>query len=124
MRSLVPPSLSLALLRATRPDSCPFLPRSFPLHAPVIPEGTKPEDVAKPQPVLGHVSMLNTMTLIPADPAHGIPRDWIATGDRDEHVRISRFPAGHVIEKFGWGSKACVVPSRSLPLVPRSSDRA
>ncbi|GAA5916891.1 hypothetical protein JCM8208_005445 [Rhodotorula glutinis] len=93
----------------------------FPLHAPVIPEGTKPEDVPKPQPVLGHVSMLNTMALIPADPAHGIPRDWIATGDRDEHVRISRFPAGHVIEKFGWGSKAFVSALLYLPAPPSSS---
>ncbi|GAA5839311.1 hypothetical protein JCM9279_005901 [Rhodotorula babjevae] len=93
----------------------------FPLHAPVIPEGTKPEDVPKPQPVLGHVSMLNTMALIPADPAHGIPRDWIATGDRDEHVRISRFPAGHVIEKFGWGSKAFVSSLLYLPAPPSTS---
>ncbi|KPV74533.1 uncharacterized protein RHOBADRAFT_54339 [Rhodotorula graminis WP1] len=93
----------------------------FPLHAPVIPEGTKPEDVPKPQPVLGHVSMLNTMALIPADPAHGIPRDWIATGDRDEHVRISRYPAGHVIEKFGWGSKAFVSALLYLPAPASSS---
>lgn len=87
------------------------LARSFPLEAPVIPAGTKPADVPKPQPILGHVSMLNTLALVPADPAHGLERDWIATGDRDEHVRLSRFPQGHVIEKYAFGSKQCVCRS-------------
>ncbi|BGP41173.1 tRNA (guanine-N(7)-)-methyltransferase non-catalytic subunit trm82 [Rhodotorula kratochvilovae] len=92
----------------------------FPLDAPVISAGTKPEDMPKPQPILGHVSMLNTLALIPADPANGLPRDWIATGDRDEHVRISRFPAGHVIEKYGWGSKSFVSSLLYLPSPPSS----
>ncbi|GAA6010125.1 Trm82p [Rhodotorula paludigena] len=80
----------------------------FPLEAPVISAGTKPADVPKPQPILGHVSMLNTLALVPADPAHGLERDWIATGDRDEHVRLSRYPQGHVIEKYAFGSKHLV----------------
>ncbi|GAA6053415.1 hypothetical protein JCM3770_002317 [Rhodotorula araucariae] len=92
----------------------------FPLDAPAIPAGTKPEDLPKPQPILGHVSMLNTLALIPADPANGLARDWIATGDRDEHVRISRFPAGHVIEKFGWGNKSFVSALLYLPSPPSS----
>lgn len=56
-------------------------------------------------PLLGHVSMLNTLCLVPADTAAGLPRDLIVTGDRDEHVRVSRFPKGHIIEQFLWGSK-------------------
>lgn len=50
--------------------------------------------------------MLTSLALIPAEPSGGLAHDWIATGDRDEHIRISRFPAGHVIEKFAWGSKS------------------
>lgn len=50
--------------------------------------------------------MLTSMALLPADPANGWEHDWIATGDRDEHVRISRLPAGHIIEKYAWGSKS------------------
>ncbi|BGO92487.1 tRNA (guanine-N(7)-)-methyltransferase non-catalytic subunit trm82 [Rhodotorula toruloides] len=95
----------------------------FPLDAPAVPANVKPEDLPKPQPILGHVSMLNTLALIPADPAHGLARDWIATGDRDEHVRISRFPAGHVIEKFAWGSKRLVSSLLYLP-APSSSSAA
>ncbi|BGP25625.1 tRNA guanine-N7-methyltransferase subunit TRM82 [Rhodotorula toruloides] len=93
----------------------------FPLDAPTVPADAKPEDLPKPQPILGHVSMLNTLALIPADPAHGLMRDWIATGDRDEHVRISRFPAGHVIEKFAWGSKRLVSSLLYLPAPSSSS---
>lgn len=87
--------------------------RSFPLlpdatEAPVAPAPAAEEDDDKNahQPILGHVSMLTSLALIPADPSCGLTHDWIATGDRDEHIRISRFPAGHVIEKFAWGSKS------------------
>jgi hypothetical protein len=62
-------------------------------------------------PILGHVSMLNCLTLIPGG--------YIATGDRDEHVRISKFPLGHVIKGFLWGSKCFV---SSLLYVPPSSN--
>ncbi|GAA6036798.1 hypothetical protein JCM8097_003484 [Rhodosporidiobolus ruineniae] len=92
----------------------------YPLDYTPPPAGTKPEDVPKPQPILGHVSMLNTLALIPAAPEHGLHKDWIATGDRDEHVRFSRFPMGHVIEKFGWGSKSFVSSLLYLPPTPSS----
>ncbi|BGP17432.1 hypothetical protein JCM10213_003285 [Rhodosporidiobolus nylandii] len=99
----------------------------YPLHytappAPPAPEGKqkkkgnageKKEPLEKP--ILGHVSMLNTLALIPKAPEAGLVRDWIATGDRDEHVRISRFPRGEVIEKFGWGSKGFVSSLLYLP---------
>ncbi|GAA5982413.1 hypothetical protein JCM5350_000401 [Sporobolomyces pararoseus] len=66
-------------------------------------------------PILGHVSMLNTLSLIPSSNDKKL---YIATGDRDEHVRISRFPQGHVIEGFLFGSKSFV---SSLLYVPPSS---
>ncbi|GAA5890135.1 hypothetical protein JCM6882_009238 [Rhodosporidiobolus microsporus] len=93
----------------------------YPLHPAPIPAGTKPADIPKPLPILGHVSMLNALALIPAAVEHGIPRDWIATGDRDEHVRFSRFPEGHVIEKYGWGSKQFVSSLLYLPAPAASS---
>jgi len=94
---------------------------SFPLHPPAATQdalATTPSDaksnekekkVALPEhlPILGHVSMLNTLALIPALPSTN-GKQYIATGDRDEHVRISRFPMGHVIEGFLWGSKKWV----------------
>ena len=50
--------------------------------------------------------MLNALVLIPAS---STSRALIVSGDRDEHVRVSRFPRGHNIEKFLWGSKKCVL---------------
>jgi tRNA (guanine-N(7)-)-methyltransferase subunit TRM82 len=80
---------------------------SYPLHAPAPPAEPLPKgtEATKALPLLGHVSMLNTLCLVRADEEHGLPRDLIVTGDRDEHVRVSRFPKGHVIERFLWGSK-------------------
>lgn len=56
--------------------------------------------------------MLNALVLIPAS---STSRALIISGDRDEHVRVSRFPRGHNIEKFLWGSKKCVFLSPSSP---------
>lgn len=77
-----------------------------PTAAPVVAAPSDEDDKDAHQPILGHVSMLTSLALIPAEPSCGLTHDWIATGDRDEHIRISRFPAGHVIEKFAWGSKS------------------
>lgn len=49
--------------------------------------------------------MLNTLALIPSSATSG-GRALIATGDRDEHIRVSRFPKGHNIEGYLWGSKS------------------
>ncbi|GAA5895873.1 Trm82p [Sporobolomyces salmoneus] len=93
---------------------------TFPLHpraAPTpAPSTAGKEKKLEPEylPILGHVSMLNTLALL------GDKEQYIATGDRDEHVRISRFPLGHVIEGFLWGSKHFV--SSLLCLPPSTTD--
>ncbi|GAA5877643.1 hypothetical protein JCM3774_005369 [Rhodotorula dairenensis] len=103
----------------------PLLPD--PSETPVAPTLTaaagEDDDKNAHQPILGHVSMLTSLVLIPADPSCGLTHDWIATGDRDEHIRISRFPAGHVIEKFAWGSKSLVSSLLYLP-APSSASSA
>lgn len=48
--------------------------------------------------ILGHVSVLNTF-LLSEDQKH------IITADRDEHIRISRFPRGYNIEAYCFGHK-------------------
>ncbi|GAA5987181.1 hypothetical protein JCM10908_001848 [Rhodotorula pacifica] len=92
----------------------PLLPSTAEKPVDPKPAGEDDEQNAH-QPILGHVSMLTSLALIPAEPASGLTHDWIATGDRDEHVRISRYPAGHVIEKFAWGSKSLVSSLLYLP---------
>ena len=64
-------------------------------------------------PLLGHVSLLTAMLLLDdADPVRGttgqasLPR--IVTADRDEHVRVSRWPQGWRIERFLLGQKKWV----------------
>ena len=87
------PTLSFPLLPPATVESLPTTPSD---------PKSKEKKAALPEhlPILGHVSMLNTLALIPAN-----GKQYIATGDRDEHVRISRFPLGHIIEGFLWGSK-------------------
>ncbi|BFZ62127.1 tRNA (guanine-N(7)-)-methyltransferase non-catalytic subunit trm82 [Saitoella coloradoensis] len=48
--------------------------------------------------LLGHVSMLTTMSLL-----HSNSSTYIMTADRDEHVRISRYPKAYVTERFLLG---------------------
>ncbi|ETN43629.1 uncharacterized protein HMPREF1541_02788 [Cyphellophora europaea CBS 101466] len=64
--------------------------------------------------LLGHVSLLTDVALarIMVD---GKERRFVLTSDRDEHVRVSRYPQAHVIEGFCLGikefvSRLCVVP--------------
>lgn len=61
--------------------------------------------------------MLNALSLIPSTSTNN--KSYIATGDRDEHVRISRYPLGHVIEGYLWGSKKFV--SSLLYVAPTST---
>lgn len=51
------------------------------------------------EPILGHVSMVLDVVATP---------DSVLTSDRDEHVRISRYPNAFIIENFLLGSPAYI----------------
>ncbi|KAI2697992.1 hypothetical protein CBS147332_8547 [Penicillium roqueforti] len=62
------------------------------------------------QVIIGHVSLLTELISVtrPADSAVG-KRSYILTGDRDEHIRVSRgVPQAHVIEQFCFGHTSFV----------------
>lgn len=73
--------------------------------------------------LLGHVSMLTCIAL-----AHVDGRGYIITGDRDEHIRISRtVPQAHVIENYCLGhkdfvSRLCIPKSQQKHLLSGSGD--
>ncbi|KAI9020213.1 WD40-repeat-containing domain protein [Phycomyces nitens] len=62
----------------------------------------------KATPILGHVSMLTDMILTPDE-------KYVITADRDEHIRVSRFPNGYNIESFCLGHTDVVTLVRILP---------
>ncbi|KAG5366973.1 tRNA (guanine-N(7)-)-methyltransferase non-catalytic subunit TRM82 [Yarrowia sp. B02] len=64
----------------------------------------KMEGELKDEPVLGHVSMLTALEL----GYDSKDRPYVISADRDEHIRISRFPAAHVIEQFCFGHQQFV----------------
>ncbi|KAI0383817.1 hypothetical protein F5Y04DRAFT_21959 [Hypomontagnella monticulosa] len=76
--------------------------------------------------ILGHVSMLTALTL--ATSSDGKP--YIITGDRDEHIRVSRgVPQAHVIEHYCLGHESfvaalCVPAARPEILVSGGGDDA
>jgi tRNA (guanine-N(7)-)-methyltransferase subunit TRM82 len=51
--------------------------------------------------ILGHTSLL-TACLLAKDEEKG--SSYIITSDRDEHIRVSWYPQGHVIESYCLGS--------------------
>ncbi|PWW77730.1 hypothetical protein C7212DRAFT_90045, partial [Tuber magnatum] len=66
--------------------------------------------------LLGHVSMLTDLLSVTTTTAQeGQKRKYIITADRDEHIRVSRYPQSWVIEGFCLGHTAFV----SKLLVPR-----
>ncbi|KAG0241522.1 tRNA (guanine-N(7)-)-methyltransferase non-catalytic subunit trm82 [Actinomortierella wolfii] len=60
------------------------------------------------QPILGHVSMATDLALT---------RDnkYIITADRDEHIRVSHYPKGYIIETFCLGHTSFVSQVEHLP---------
>lgn len=68
-------------------------------------KGIEPAPRAAPTPedacILGHCSMLTALALAPDE-------TLVATGDRDEHVRVSRYPDAHNIVSFCLGHTSSV----------------
>ncbi|BAE57938.1 guanine-N(7)--methyltransferase subunit trm82 [Aspergillus flavus] len=62
------------------------------------------------QLLLGHVSLLTDVAFVtvPQDDNFGKKRSYILTGDRDEHIRVSRYPQAHIIEGYCLGHTAFV----------------
>ncbi|KAM0754362.1 hypothetical protein T439DRAFT_321406 [Meredithblackwellia eburnea MCA 4105] len=78
----------------------------YPLHPPPVdPSAPAPtaaeKEKLKPVPILGHVSMLTSLVHVPDLDG----KQFVITGDRDEHVRVSHYPRGDTIEGFLWGAK-------------------
>ncbi|SJX66293.1 related to TRM82-subunit of a tRNA methyltransferase complex [Sporisorium reilianum f. sp. reilianum] len=74
-------------------------------------------DDASMQILLGHVSMITSLAFIPAATPTAPPA-YIVTGDRDEHIRISRWGRkrlAYVIDRFLQGSEAFVGALAVLP---------
>ncbi|KAI9278018.1 WD40-repeat-containing domain protein [Sporodiniella umbellata] len=62
----------------------------------------------KLNPILGHVSMVTDMVLTSDD-------KYVITADRDEHIRVSRFPNGYNIESFCLGHTDVITHISLLP---------
>ncbi|KAI0832075.1 WD40-repeat-containing domain protein [Trametes gibbosa] len=97
---------------------------SYPLHPDPTPEpSTSQNDAPKrgsltahenPSDgtlILGHASMLTTFLLTVDD-------QYIITADRDEHIRISWFPKGYVIERYCLGHEKFVSALHIPPFHP------
>lgn len=84
---------------------------------------TKTESNFEHTLLLGHVSMLTSLVLGESE-----GRRYIVTGDRDEHIRVSRYiPQAYVIEGFCLGheqfvSKLTIPASRGEVLISGGGD--
>lgn len=71
------------------------------MRFPIVPTAAEPtadkdDEAKKLKPIVGHVSMVTDMVLSADD-------KYVITADRDEHIRVSRFPNGYNIESFCLG---------------------
>ena len=71
--------------------------------------------------LLGHVSLLTDVAVARQLSSDGSDksRSFVLTSDRDEHVRVSRYPQSHVIEGFCLGMKEFVSCMEVMPLKTR-----
>ncbi|KNG83952.1 tRNA (guanine-N(7)-)-methyltransferase subunit TRM82 [Aspergillus nomiae NRRL 13137] len=81
------------------------------------------------QLLLGHVSLLTGVAFatVPQDDNSGQKRSYILTGDRDEHIRVSRYPQAHIIEGYCLGhtafiTKLCIPKSAPEYLISGGGD--
>ncbi|KAI9481103.1 MAG: WD40-repeat-containing domain protein [Benjaminiella poitrasii] len=66
------------------------------------------ENEEKLAPIVGHVSMITDMLLTPDE-------KYVVSSDRDEHIRVSRYPNGYNIESFCLGHTDVVTCISILP---------
>ncbi|KAI7849575.1 WD40-repeat-containing domain protein [Circinella umbellata] len=66
------------------------------------------KEAEKLEPIVGHVSMVTDMTLSKDE-------KFIVTSDRDEHIRVSRYPNGYNIENFCLGHSDVVTYIQVFP---------
>ncbi|KZP01540.1 hypothetical protein CALVIDRAFT_9711 [Calocera viscosa TUFC12733] len=86
----------------------------YPLHPPAPAEAsTSEKPTQEGELLLGHVSIITALQLSP-DGKH------IITGDRDEHIRVSRYPASYVIERFLFGHRRYVTALHIPPFAPET----
>ncbi|KAE8352079.1 guanine-N(7)--methyltransferase non-catalytic subunit trm82 [Aspergillus coremiiformis] len=81
------------------------------------------------QLLLGHLSLLTDVAYVsvPLDGNSSQKRNYILTADRDEHIRVSRYPQAHIIENYCLGhttfvSKLCVPPCAPEYLISGGGD--
>ncbi|KAK6338461.1 tRNA (guanine-N(7)-)-methyltransferase non-catalytic subunit trm82 [Orbilia blumenaviensis] len=81
-----------------------------------IPTSAEVEEVSEAKLLLGHVSLLTTLTTATSSSpresvqngSSGNEKRYIITADRDEHIRITNYPLTHVIHGFCLGHTAFV----------------
>lgn len=61
-------------------------------------DGANPEDEKNLVPILGHVSMLSDVLVAEHD-----KKQFVLTGDRDEHIKITNFPKSYVVKHWLFG---------------------
>eukprot|EP01105_Mastigella_eilhardi_P024181 TRINITY_DN6266_c0_g1_i1.p1 TRINITY_DN6266_c0_g1~~TRINITY_DN6266_c0_g1_i1.p1 ORF type:complete len:422 (-),score=120.34 TRINITY_DN6266_c0_g1_i1:51-1286(-) len=66
------------------------------VYAARVPAAAEAASAVTPSVVLGHCSLVTCLAVSPCS-------GYMATGDRDEKLRVSRFPAAHMIESFCMG---------------------
>lgn len=77
-------------------------------QAVVKPSDGTTEDQASIEPILGHVSMLTDIALVQNTNKDGKSREFVLSADRDEHIRVSRYPESYVIERWLFGHEQFV----------------
>ncbi|EMG47302.1 TRM82 tRNA [Candida maltosa Xu316] len=63
-------------------------------------DANEPKPEKEFEPICGHVSMLTDVIVA----KHG-GKEFVLTGDRDEHIRVSNYPKSYVIKQFLFGHK-------------------
>ncbi|KAG2183167.1 hypothetical protein INT43_006162 [Umbelopsis isabellina] len=80
----------------------------FPTELPADDVPANGDEQQKHKPIVGHVSMVTDMVLSDDE-------RYVITADRDEHIRISRYPNGYNIESYCLGHTDVVTNVRIVP---------